>query len=215
MDQKLVVSYTDEFEQLLKDEGERAESMGIMHLMAGALYGRYSTYINVPVILLSSIVGFLSPITLFNSQSIMLGGLSLFISAIKTIDNYFDLTKKAEAHRQTSLNYVRISKYIEIQLSLERECRMAASDLLNLITNDIQNLKDSEPQIPSIIIKRFLLKYQSETTKLPAICNGLTHIKINKNILTPKTEAFVLDMPPNSPVSLPEMKGTAKPKWKP
>jgi|688.fasta_scaffold633939_1 hypothetical protein len=213
MDSKIVVDYTDEFEQLLKDEAERAESMGILHQMSGVLYSKYSNYINVPVILLSSAVGFLSPIKIFEDQSIFLGAMSLFISAIKTIDNYFDLTKRAEGHRQTALNYIRISKYIEIQLSLERECRMVATDLLNLITNDIQNLKDSELQIPSIVIKRFLLKYQSETTKLPAICNGLTTIKINKNILTPKPEAFIINMPPNSPVSL-EMKSTAKPKWK-
>jgi hypothetical protein len=214
MDAKLEVSYTDEFEQLIKDEGERAEAMGIMHQLASILYNKYSTYINVPVILLSSIVGFLSPLSLFNQQSILLGAMSLFISAIKTIDNYFDLTKRAEAHRQTSLNYIRISKYIEIQLSLEKECRMAAQDLLGLITNDIQNLKDSEPQIPQSIIRIFLNKYKSETTKLPAICNGLTNIKINKTILTPHPEAFTVEVPVVNEIVEP-IKTIGKPKWKP
>jgi len=186
------VSYTDEFEQLLKDESEKAESMGILHSMSSQKYNYLSIFINIPVIVLSSIIGFLSPLTLFPNQSIFLGSLSIMVAILKTIDNYFDWTKRSESHRMTGLNYIKISKLIQIQLSLEKECRMVANDLLHIITSDLQNLKDSEPAIPPDIIVKFKIKYKEETTSLPAIANGLTRVVINKKLKTPHS-SFEVD----------------------
>jgi len=183
MTNNLNITYTDDFEQLLKEEAEKAESMSILHNYAYIRYNTFSIYINIPVIVLSSIIGFLSPLVLFNEQSIMLGAMSVFVAILKTIDNYFDYTKRSEAHRLTSLSYMKISKYIQIQLSLEKDVRIKAKDLLDIITNDLQALKDSEPLIHKIIIKQYNQRYKDEDTTKPAICNGLTHIKINKKSL--------------------------------
>jgi len=183
MTNNLNITYTDEFEQLLKEEAEKAESMSILHNYSYIRYNAFSIYINIPVIVLSSLIGFVSPINLFNEQSIMLGAMSVFVAILKTIDNYFDYTKRSEAHRLTSLSYMKISKYIQIQLSLEKDVRIKAKDLLDIITNDLQALKDAEPLIHKIIIKQYNEKYKDEKTTKPAICNGLTEIKINKKTL--------------------------------
>lgn len=191
MTNNLNITYTDEFEQLLKEEAEKAESMSILHNYAYIRYNSFSIYINIPVIVLSSLIGFLSPLNLFQEQNVFLGVMSIFVGILKTIDNYFDYTKRSEAHRLISLSYMKISKYIQIQLSLEKDVRIKAKDLLDIIINDLQALKDSEPLIHKIIIRQYNERYKDETTTKPAICNGLTEIKINKKTLVENTNKHI------------------------
>jgi hypothetical protein len=208
-------TYTHEFEDLLKAESEKAEAMSILHIRSHEYFNKLSVGINIPVIILSSIVGFLSPLSLFDKQSILLGALSILIAIAKTIDSYMDYTKRTEFHRVVSLNYAKISKFIQVQLALEKECRINAKDLLDYITQDLQNLKDQEPIIPAKVIQYFNLKYEQETTAKPSITNGLTSVKINKSTLTP--EAFPIDLPiivpPSSPITE-SVKPSKKPVWK-
>jgi hypothetical protein len=174
--------YSNEFELLLKQEGERTECFAIMHLDASKFYFRISNCINIPVIALSSFIGFFTALQLFPYQNIILGCLGIGVSILKTVDSYFDITKKSETHRLTSLRYSKLSKLIQVQLSLPRSHRIDAKDLYYIITNDISNLKDSEPIIPDNIIDLFKKKYSNENTTKPSICNGLTNIKIfNEN----------------------------------
>ena len=173
------IHYSHEFENLLKEEAEKSESMSILHTKSYEKYQKYSIQINIPVIVLSSIIGFLSPLALFPNQGLLLGGLSIGVAILKTVDNYFDFTKRCETHRMTALNYLRISKFIQLQLSLEKECRVKPSDLFQLIQNDLQNIRDAEPLVPSEVIHGFNMRYKDEPTAKPAITNGLTQIRIN------------------------------------
>lgn len=185
-DSKKII-YSDDFETLLKDEAEKAESMSILHNKAYLRFNKFSVFINIPVIILSSVIGFLSPLNMFEKQPIMLGALSIFIAILKTTDNFFDFTKRCETHRMTSLNYIRISKWIQIQLSLERDCRVNALDLFNTINNDLQNIRDAEPAIPYQVITEFNKQYKEEPTAKPAITNGLTQVKINAKTVNKET----------------------------
>lgn len=177
------ITYSEDFELLLKEEAEKAEAMSLLHNKAYLRFNTFSVAINIPVIILSSVIGFLSPLNMFQSQAIMLGSLSIFIAILKTIDNFFDFTKRCETHRMTALNYIKISKWIQIQLSLERNCRVTAGDLFTIINNDLQNIRDAEPPIPKQTINEFNKQYGDEPTSKPAITNGLTKIKINTRTL--------------------------------
>jgi hypothetical protein len=173
------VTYTTDVENLLKKEAEMAESMNILHSKAHKKYNKLSNYINIPVIITSAFVGFLSPLSLFEKQAVFLGAISIFIGIIKTLDSYFDWTKRSETHRIIGLNYYKISKFIQIQLSLNKVVRIRASNLLDIIINDIKNLKEQEPIIPYDVIEDYKKQYAGEDTAKPPICNGLTTIVIN------------------------------------
>jgi hypothetical protein len=170
-------AYTPHFTQLLKEESEKAECLSVLHSKCHARFNKFSVCINIPVILVSSLVGFLSSMNLFVGSNVFMGALSMFVAFLKTLDNYFDCTKRSEAHRLVGLRYDRIATFIRIQLSLEEGCRISPKDMLDIITNDMQNLKDSEPMIPPVVVKTFLEKYKSQNkmnaTSLPAICEGL------------------------------------------
>lgn len=185
------LSYTDEFEQLLKSESEKAESMSILHHMSFLHFNRLSNLVNVPVIVLSSFTGLFTALAIFPNSNLILGTLSIVIGIIKTLDNYFDWTKRSESHRIIGLAYGKISKLIQIQLALERSRRIIAKDLYQVITNDLQNLKDQEHPITKKIIDDFKLKYKDEPTSKPAIANGLTVVTINKSNANVQTDQVV------------------------
>lgn len=176
-----IITYTNDFEILLKQEAEKAESMSLLHTFAFNKYSRLSVTMNIPVIVIGTSLGLISTLNLFPEQNIMVGILSIIIAILKTLDSYFDWTKRSEAHRMLSLRYSKISKLIQIQLSLDRNYRLVAKDLLHIIQNDLQNLKDSEPSIPKDVINIYNSKFKNEPTSKPAITNGLTNIKIYNN----------------------------------
>lgn len=176
-----IISYSDDFEDLLKDEAEKSEAMCILHNNAYLKFYKISIGLNIPVIVISSIIGFMSPLSLFPEQPIFLGALSIGVAILKTVDNYFDISKRCETHRLMANAYSRVSKWIQLQLSLERECRVNAKDLFDIISNEMQNIREAEPLIPDDVIEEFKKKYKDEKTSKPSITNGLTDIKINKN----------------------------------
>jgi hypothetical protein len=208
--------YSDDFEELLKEEAEKAESMSILHSDSYGFFNKISILINIPVIMLSAIIGFLGPLVLFDKQTLFLGALSIMVSILKTIDNYFDCTKRAETHRMVSLNYIKISKWIQLQLSLERNFRVNAKDLFDIINNDLQNIRDYEPLIPNVIIERFKIKYKNENTFKPAITNGLTNVKVNNKIYNDdnKIELIIEEKPKDLDINKENKKEIKKPVFK-
>lgn len=180
------IKYTESFELILKQEGQKSESMAILHSFAYQKYNRLSMLTNIPVIILSALVGFLSPVDIMGpNQPVYLGALSVGIGIIKTLDSYMSWTQRAQNHYNISLNYKKIAKFIEIQLGLEKECRISPNDLLNVITNDIENIVNSEPCIPDDVVTMFTNKYGSDVSKTPSLINGkLTDIKINQPVVS-------------------------------
>jgi hypothetical protein len=179
------INYNRDLEQLLAQSAEECESLGILHLASYEKYNLLSNYINIPVIVLSSGIGFITGIDLnYDKMNIILGIGSVFVGIIKSIDSYFQLGKRAEAHRLCALQYTQINKKIQIELSLCREQRQTAKDMLSIIKTDIKNLQDISPIIDKEIIKEYNVKYgKYNNVKKPNFVNGLSEVKININSL--------------------------------
>jgi hypothetical protein len=179
------INYNHDLEQLLAQSAEECESLGILHLASYEKYNLLSNYINIPVIILSSGIGFITGIDLsYDKMNIILGIGSVFVGIIKSIDSYFQLGKRAEAHRLCALQYTQINKKIQIELSLCREQRQTAKDMLSIIKTDIKNLQDISPIIDKEIIAQYNLKYgKYNNVKKPNFVNGLSEVKININSL--------------------------------
>ena len=175
------IDYNKDLELLLKDNAEECESLGILHRASYEKYNRLSNYINIPVIILSSAIGFATGIDIgYANMNIILGVGSIFVGIIKSIDTYFQLGKRSESHRLCSLQYQQIHKKIQIELALQREQRQTAKDMLSVIKTDIKNLQDISPLVDQDIIDNYNDKYGKYTTvKKPNFVNGLTEVSIN------------------------------------
>jgi uncharacterized membrane protein YgcG len=190
MTQQESIDYNTDLEQLLKLHAEECESLSILHRNAYEKYNGRSNYINIPVIILSSAIGFATGIDIgYDKMNIILGLGSIFVGIIKSIDTYFQLGKRAESHRLCSLQFQQINKKIQIELALVRSQRVDAKDMMNIIKTDIKNLFDIAPLIDQDVIESFQKKYGKQVANEPGkytfdahtpnLCNGLSIVTVN------------------------------------
>ena len=176
------ITYSPQLETLLKNQAEQAESYSILHNLSYEKYQFRSNIINIPVIVLSSVIGLLTGMNIQNDDMfIILSTGSIFVSVIKSIDSYFQLQKRSEGHRICSLQFQQIFNKIQIELSLVREQRQNPKDMLALIKTDLKNLFDIAPLLDADVIDKYNSLYKAETgVSKPPITNGLTHRKISE-----------------------------------
>jgi hypothetical protein len=194
-----VICYDATLEQLLKEEAEKAESLSILHRMCHEQFSRWSNVINIPIILGSAAIGFVTGVDVGDAPAnkIILGLSSVIIGCIKSLDSYFQLSQRTATHRIVSLQYSQVNKRIAIELALHRVDRISAKDMLNIVKMDIQNLEEIAPLIPENIILNFNAKYKNDVAvKRPNITNGLTPIRVNSSDIFVSADIIVVPVPP-------------------
>jgi hypothetical protein len=183
------VSWSDDLELYFKQTGERANALSVIHKRAEALYSYRRTYIDMPVIIISSLVGFLSvgSTSMFAGQemesSVALGILSLFVSVLNTTGSYFGWAKRTEGHRISAIQYGKLFRFLSIELSLPREERLSPHDLLKMTKENYDRLQEISPLVPPELIKEFTNKFKKYEDKiaLPDELNGLSSIRVHTN----------------------------------
>lgn len=187
------LEYDDHLEKLLKEQAEIAESLSILHRNAHRKFGRFTNWINIPVIIGSSVVGFTTGLDLsyINNINIILGIISVFIGIIKSLDSYFQLGRISETHRMVSLAYAQINKKIAIELALNRKDRISPKDMLSIVKTDVKNLEDVSPLLPQDIIDSYKKEFGHDyvNVKKPNITSGLSPVEINRGGDRPKTSS--------------------------
>ena len=184
MEQDNEISWNDQLEEIISQEGERALCFSWLHLNSQKLYSKYDTNIALPVIVMSTIAGTgsIASQSLFGSSQyagIAIGLISLSVGVLNTVSNYFGFAKRSESHRIAALTYSKIHKFIVIELSLPRKERMKAKDMLKIIRDQLERLNEISPQISDPIIKKFNDKFHDVTNiSKPEITNGLDPITV-------------------------------------
>jgi hypothetical protein len=184
MEEDRLISWNSQIETLIAQESEKAQGLSWLHAQAELKYAKYETNLSMPVIILSTIVGFLSASqgSLFPADvmgSMLLGSISISVGILNTINSKFAFAKRAEGHRLTSIQYGKLHRFITIELSLPRKERMNANQMLKIIREDIDRLKEIAPAISEDVIALFNKKFDKyDTISKPEITNGLMKVTV-------------------------------------
>jgi hypothetical protein len=212
------VNWNSQLEKILSDEGERALCYSWLHNKSQQRYANLDTYIALPVIVLSTLAGTASigSSSLFGDSkiaNIAIGGISLSVGILNTISNYFGWAKRSEGHKIASVTYSKIHRFILVELSMPRDERMAAGDMLKIVREQIDRLQETSPQIHPKIIDMFNKHFADNTPDVskPEITNGLDPIivYVDHEISSPKP---VLPAPPPAPKKRIDIKVVDPPK---
>ena len=181
------VRWSNELEQHFKEVGERSQCLGILHGHAEQLFGGRKTHLELPVIVLSAVTGFLSvgSVQIFQGWSytpVVLGVSSLFVSVLNTIGSYFGFAKRQEGHRISAIQYAKEYRFLQRELLLPRDERMTASDLMKKVKDDYDRLAEISPPLPAQSIAFFNERYKGQGITKPEEVNGLTEIKVFSNM---------------------------------
>ena len=193
------VEWSSQLEDILAQEGERCRGLAWLHMRAEIMTTRYNTYIQVPVIVLSTLAGTASvgSSSLFgsgNSQvsSIAVGLVSIGVGILNTLGGFFAFAKRSESHRIAHLNYSKMSSKISIELSLPRDERTHAEILLAHVRETMERMAETTPNCPQDIIDDFNKRFKGTTNiALPTEVNGLHKIEVYRaptHLETPRVE---------------------------
>lgn len=191
------ISWSPTLEEYFVSTGEKCRGLAWCHTKAEAMYSRRRQIIDLPSIVLGSVVGFLQvgSQSMFKNpevSSIWLGVASLFVSVLTTINSYYRWAARAEGHRVNSLHYGKLYRYISVQMGLPQCERIRAADFLNMVKEQYDRLQEVAPPIPTEVIKEFKTTFTGENYKnvaRPEELNGLEKIKVFTSIK--KSESFL------------------------
>jgi len=193
------VDWNTGLEQVIKKEGEQAESMFVLHNNSSKVSSRNNDWIMIPSIVLQTLTGFLSA-TGGMINPLILGSVSVFTGILSTLLSYYKFSAKAEGHRVVALLYMKIYKLVEVELALPVDQRMSASKLLEEVRKKIAHIQEIAPEIPDAVIDSYKHKFKNISSAKPLIANGIDEIKIWVGHTKDKTPAITpvsLNMPSN------------------
>jgi len=191
----VLITWNDNLEEYLADVAEKSQVLGWLHARAEVLYSYYQNIVSLPVIILSSFVGFFSvgSSTMFEGQeklsSIILGIVSLLTGILNTIGSFYAFSKKNENHRVAKISYDKLFRFLSVELRLPRNQRISAGDLLKMVRQEYERLAETANPIPHYVIKQFHHRHmtpaQVEAEKdiaLPSDVNGLEKVLIYSDV---------------------------------
>lgn len=183
-DKENEINWNEKLEDYFASTGEKAHCLGWIHKKSEAYYSNISTFIDLPVIVISTLIGASSigSRSLFGESEIapiVLGIMSIFVSLLNTLGTYFSWTRRAESHRISNIQYSRMYRNISVEMSLPRNERTKPSELLRHVRIEYDRLNEISPLIPPKIIKMFNDKFSKEKDiSQPEEVNGLERIEI-------------------------------------
>jgi hypothetical protein len=182
----IIITWNDSLETLVAEEAEKCGGLSWLHSECERYFSVHTNWIALPVIILSTVNGFLSGSsqTIFSNpqtSSIGLGVVSLFTGVLSTIGSYFSWAKRTEAHRISAIQYQKIAKFLAIELSLPKSERVAAKDILKITREQIERLMEISPAVPELIITRYKNRFKNtNNVAQPEIIEGFKKVHINK-----------------------------------
>jgi hypothetical protein len=194
-------------EEYFASTGEKAHCLSWCHKQAEALYSSRRNFIDIPSIVLSSVIGFLNAgsSSMFSdarASSIALGVGSLTVGVLQTVNTYFNWSKKAEGHRIAAIQYSKLYRFLNIEMSLPREERMSPHDLLKYTKDYYDRLQEISPLVPPETIKDFKKKFEKDTEiSKPEEANGLEKITVYNPALRNVRSLTEMRQPPQTDAS--------------
>jgi len=153
------VNYTPNLEYFLQRKGEECEAWSNLHLMCHKKFKRTETYFNLPIITITAFIGFVSGLNLsYEYIHLILGGMSLYASLLKSYFSYLKISQKNENHRIAYIQYGQIANEIRVELALEPTMRNRGSGLLDLVRIKMKNLLEVSEIVDNSIIQEYLSK---------------------------------------------------------
>ena len=178
------IHWNAQLEQIISEEGERAICFFWLHNKSEMRYRQLSHYISLPVTVLSYVSGSFSigsQIIFPNetASNITVGMVSLLCGVLNTVSNYFSWAKRSEGHRIAAINYMKMYRFISIELALPPGERMAARDMLKHVREQLDRQQETSPPVPMQAINMFNLAFDTTTdVKKPEITNGIDPISV-------------------------------------
>lgn len=177
--------WSEEIESLLSEWGEVSQCYAYLHNYSTRKYKHKYHHLQIPIIILSTLTGTANfatdsyvPEPFQHGFSACVGTLNIFCGILGTLLAFLKYAEIYEGHRISALAWSKLSRTVEIELSLQHKKRKPCRDFLKICRSEYDNLLESSPNIDLDIIQMFNKKFDGKypDVRRPLICNGLKGI---------------------------------------
>jgi hypothetical protein len=181
------ITWSPLLEDYFKRSAEKAQCYAWLYAHAEQIYSSRRTYIDLPVNVISGLVGFFSvgSATMFNGEtkmsSIALGVASLLVTIMNSTKSYFSWDKKSEGCKISAIHYGKLYRFIVVELGLPRAERMRANDFLKFVRDTYDRLAETSYALPPESVDAFKKRFSNQKyldISKPEITNGLERVNI-------------------------------------
>jgi hypothetical protein len=181
-----IEDWSPEIEELLAEWAEVALCYQYLHNYSTRKYKRKYHHYQIPIIVLSTLTGTANfaadsyvPEDFKQGFSAAVGSLNIAAGIMGTLLAFLKYAEIYEGHRISALAWSKLSRNIEIELSLHDAKRKPCKEFLKVMRAEYDNLLESSPNIDLDIINLFNKKFDDDypNVRKPVICNGLREIK--------------------------------------
>ena len=185
-----IEDWSDEIEELLSEWSEIAQCYAWLHNYSTRKYRKKFHHLQIPIIVLSTLTGTANfavdsyvPVNYQSGFSACVGSLNIFCGILGTLLSFLRYSEIYEGHRIAALAWSKLSRCIEIELSLQEIKRKPCREFLKICRAEYDNLLESSPNIDLDIISIFNKKFNDKypNVRRPLIVNGLKAIKVYKD----------------------------------
>lgn len=175
------ITWNHAIEELLCKEAEKCSGLSWLHGASETLYSNRTNYLQLPIIILSAVSGFISGAlpTGEPGAAVGIGSVSILVSILGTINSYFAFAKRTEGHRIAAVQYAQICRAIRIEMNLPQDQRTPPKILLKMIKDDLKRLSETAPRIPDLVIEKFKKEIVPKSANIshPEIIDGIEDVK--------------------------------------
>ena len=181
-----IEEWSSEIEDLLSEWAEVALCYQYLHSFSQRKYKAKYHHFQIPIIVLSTLTGTANfaidsyvPKDYQSGFSAGVGSLNLLCGILGTLLSFLRYSEVYEGHRIAALAWAKLSRNIEIELSLQERKRKPCRDFLKVMRSEYDNLMESSPSVDLDVIRLFNSKFQGKYPHIrkPVIVNGLREIK--------------------------------------
>ena len=149
-------------EDILKDWSEMAASYQWLHSRSYNKFKSQNMWFALPVIIISTITGTANfaqsslPTSAQSWAPAAIGFLNLTAGLITTVAQFLRVSEQMEGHRASGVEYGKLARNIEVELSLPAlERNSAGLEYIKQCRGDIDRLIEQSPDIPMKILNQF------------------------------------------------------------
>ena len=149
-------------EDILKDWSEMAASYQWLHSRSYNKFKSQNMWFALPVIIISTVTGTANfaqsslPTAAQSWAPAAIGFLNLTAGLITTVAQFLRVSEQMEGHRASSVEYGKLARNIEVELSLPApERNTGGLDYIKQCRGDIDRLIEQSPDIPMKILNQF------------------------------------------------------------
>jgi hypothetical protein len=179
------IHWNSRLEEYFSQTAEKSHCFSWLHKRAEEVFSRKSVFVDLPCIILSVLNGAISvgSSSLFGDAqyaSVGIGAVALCCGILNSVGSYFGWSRRAEAHKQSCLQYAKLYRFLNIEMSLPRHERMSPSDLLKYTRQEYDRYAETSPLIPPTVIELFRTKFADNPAykdiTFPEETNGLSPV---------------------------------------